>query len=142
MPATEDVTVTVVREWVQKAENDLAAAVQILKLAKAAPMDTISFHAQQCVEKYLKAVLVDRGIPVPKTHNIQALMKLVPPDSRPALTGEEQKRLTTYAAVTRYPEAGLEIPLAEARKAVAVARGVRKEVRRYLPKAALRRKQQ
>jgi len=42
--------------------------------------------------------------------------------------------------VTRYPEAGLDISLAEARKAVAVARRVRRQVRRLLPKAAVRRR--
>lgn len=80
MPAPEEATeatLTILREWVDKAENDLTAAGQILKPGKAAPMDTICFHVQQCVEKYLKAVLVHRGIPVPKTHNIQALKKMV-----------------------------------------------------------------
>lgn len=57
MPASEAV-LTVVREWIVKAEHDLTAAVQILKLGKAAPTEAVCFHAQQCVEKYLKAVLV------------------------------------------------------------------------------------
>ena len=128
------------REWLDKAENDLTAAGQILKLGKGAPTDTICFHAQQCVEKYLKAILVLEGKPVPKTHNIQALMKLVPRGRRAGLTVEEQKQFTNYAAVIRYPEAGLEISLAEARKAVAVARRVRRQIRRFLPKAVLRRR--
>jgi hypothetical protein len=48
-----------------------AAAAQILKLGKDAPTDTVGFHAQQCVEKYLKAVLVYRSIPFTKTHDIR-----------------------------------------------------------------------
>jgi HEPN domain-containing protein len=140
MPAPEEGMLRVLREWVEKAENDLTAAVQILKLGKVAPTDTVCFHAQQCVEKYLKAILVYRAIPVPKMHDIQVLMKLVPPRCRPQLTVAQQKQVTTYAAVTRYPEAGLDIVLAEARRAVAVARRVRRAVRRVLPKAALRRK--
>lgn len=48
--------------------------------------------------------------------------------------------MTEYATVIRYPDAGLDIPLAEARKAVAIARRIRKEVRRLLPPAALRHK--
>jgi HEPN domain-containing protein len=140
MPAPEEALVTVLREWVQKAENDLKAAVQILKLGKAAPMDTICFHAQQCVEKYLKAVLVQHRTPVPKTHNIQVIMKLVPPRRRLEILGDEQKQLTAYAAMTRYPEAGLDISFAEARKAAGIARRVRRQIRPFLPKAALRRK--
>jgi hypothetical protein len=48
--------------------------------------------------------------------------------------------LTDYATIIRYPGAGLEIPLSEARQAVAVVRRIRREVRRLLPRAALRRK--
>jgi hypothetical protein len=67
-------------------------------------------------------------------------MKLVPPDSQPELDDDLQDVLTDYATIIRYPDAGLEIPLGEARKAVAVARRIRREVRRLLPRAALRRK--
>ena len=62
----KDKMLIVLREWVEKAENDLTAACQILKLGKFAPMDTVCFHAQQCVEKYLKSILVYHGIPVKK----------------------------------------------------------------------------
>jgi HEPN domain-containing protein len=140
MPAPEEAVVIVLREWLVKAENDLTAAGQIMKMGKAAPMDTICFHAQQCIEKYIKSILVHRAIPVPKTYNIQALMKLVPPPARPGLTEDEERQFTNYAAVTRYPDAGVEICLAEARKALCTARRVRREVRRLLPTAALRRR--
>ncbi|MBY0525833.1 MAG: HEPN domain-containing protein [Gemmataceae bacterium] len=49
------------------------------------PVEAVCFHAQQCVEKYLKAILVYRSIPFPKSHNIRVLMALVPRRSRPAL---------------------------------------------------------
>ena len=62
-----------------------------------------------------------------------------PPKLRPKLDRKVQKQLTKYAAVLRYPEAGPDVPLTEARQAVAIARRVRKEVRRHLPRAALRR---
>ncbi len=128
---------TVVREWIVKAENDLTAAVQILKLGKDTPTDTVCYHTQQCVEEYLKAILVYRGIPVKKTHEIQALMGLVPQRYRPVLTPAMQDRLTSYAGPTRYPGLGRVITLTEARKAAAAARRVRREVRQKLPKGAL-----
>jgi HEPN domain-containing protein/predicted nucleotidyltransferase len=140
MPAFDEAKLQVLREWVEKAEDALTAAAHILKLGKAAPTDTICFHSQQCVEKYLKAVLVHRGRPVPKTHKIQDVMKLVPRRRRPRLTIDEQKQLTKYAAEIRYPEGRLHSTLPEARKAVAMARRVRREVRRMLPRPALRRK--
>ena len=64
MPVSEAV-LTVVREWIVKADHDLMMAAHILKLGKAAPVDIICFHAQQCVEKYLKAILVYRSLPFP-----------------------------------------------------------------------------
>lgn len=44
-----------------------------------------------------------------------------------------------YAVVVRYPQAGLAIPLRESRRAVTIARRLRREVRRSLPRPAVRR---
>jgi HEPN domain-containing protein len=54
MPEADDLHETV-RRWVVKAENDLHAVVRILTPELDAPTDTICFHAQQCIDKYLKA---------------------------------------------------------------------------------------
>ncbi len=60
------------REWVEKAEGDFAVAGR--EPAAPAPVfDAVCFHAQQCVEKYLKALLQDRGIDFPRTHDLVAL---------------------------------------------------------------------
>jgi HEPN domain-containing protein len=132
--------ITVVRAWVGKAENDLKNAAHTLKLGTDCPTDTVCFHAQQCVEKYIKALLVFRTIPFPKTHDIRTLRALLPPRLRPKLDRKLQDELTAYAADRRYPEMGPDIALLEARHAVAIARRVRKEVRAHLPQAALRRR--
>lgn len=138
MPAP-DPLITVLREWLRKADNDLLTATHTLTLGTRCPTDTVCFHAQQCVEKYIKALLVFQATPFPKTHNIAVLRALLPPKLRPKLDKAMQKRLTDYATVKRYPDAEPEIPLFEARQAVAAARRVRREVRRHLPGAALRR---
>jgi HEPN domain-containing protein/predicted nucleotidyltransferase len=131
--------VAVVREWIALAEDDLQAAVQILKMGAQCPTFTVCFHAQQCAEKYLKAFLVFRGTPFGKTHNIHDLRTLLPPRLRPKMDLKSQKQLTEYAVPVRYPPAVRVIPLKEARQAVAIARRVRREIRRHLPRAALRR---
>jgi HEPN domain-containing protein len=136
MPDREKLIV-VCKEWLFKADNDLANAAHTLKLGASCPTDTVCFHAQQCVEKYLKAVLVLEGIDFPKTHDLETLLSLIPAESRPDLSDEEQARLTEYATGARYP-GWEEISLAAARRAVAVARRVRRFVRRGLPKKALR----
>ncbi|HTU16885.1 MAG TPA: HEPN domain-containing protein [Gemmataceae bacterium] len=139
MPAP-DPLIAVIREWLAKADNDLLNATHTLTLGASCPTDTVCFHAQQCVEKYIKALLVFRATPFPKTHDIAILRTLLPPKLRPKLERKVQKRLTDYATVKRYPDAEPDITLQEARKAVAIARRVRREVRRHLPRAALRRR--
>ena len=132
-----DEVMQVIRQWAQKAENDLKTAAHTLKLCERCPTDTVCFHAQQCVEKYLKALLVWHEIDFPKTHNLGTLLALLPARIRLDLTPEEQERLTDYATVTRYPGDYDAIPLAEAQQAVAIARRVRSQVRKRLPKEAL-----
>ena len=45
------------RAWVKKAESDLKTAEHTLTLKERCPFDTVCFHAQQCAEKYFKALL-------------------------------------------------------------------------------------
>ena len=132
--------VQVLKEWIVKAENDLTTAIHTLLLKERAPTDTICFHAQQCIEKYLKSILVLRKIDFPKTHDLKLLMKMIPEADRPNLDWELQDQLTRHATTLRYPDFAADPSLWEARKAVATARRVRKEVRRLMPRAALRRK--
>ena len=124
----------VAREWAMKGENDLKNAAHTLEMGKECPTDTVCFHAQQCVEKYLKALLVLKDIHFPKTHNIEEIIALVPENLRPKLDDKEQDRLTEYATVTRYPGDYDPISLGEAKEAVKIARRVRSHIRKLLPK--------
>lgn len=128
----------IARDWVQKGENDLKNATHTLGMRKDCPTDTVCFHAQQCVEKYLKAFLVLKRIDFPKTHDIKELIALLPSNFRPQLTPEEQRRLTDYATVTRYPCDYEPISLSETKRAVKIARRVRNEMRKLLPKEMIR----
>ena len=49
-------------EWVAKAESDLASALRDWRARKAPNYDAACFHAQQCTEKYLKALLQENNI--------------------------------------------------------------------------------
>jgi HEPN domain-containing protein len=135
-----DKVILVVREWVSKAENDLKTAVHTLEMEDDCPTDTVCFHAQQCVEKYLKASLVLEGIDFPKTHDIRKVAALLPPRVRVPLSVEEQLQLTNYATVMRYPGDYFPISTAEAKRAVRIARRVRTQIRKLLPKQALKRR--
>jgi HEPN domain-containing protein len=67
--------------------------------------DAIGFHAQQAVEKLLKAVLANRQIEYPRTHDIDRLVDLLeahdgssPPQAR------QLDELTPWATQLRYDE--------------------------------------
>lgn len=124
-----DAIVKVAREWTAKADNDLKTATHTLTLGEDTPTDTVCFHAQQCVAKYIKALLVLKQVPFPKTHNLIELVNLLPVEFHSLLSKDEQKLLTVYATITRYPGDYEDISLSEARSAVSVARRVRKAIR-------------
>jgi HEPN domain-containing protein len=136
----EDELHTILAEWVEKAEADLASAVRLLAEKEAWAAETICFHAQQCVEKYLKTMLVLARIDFPRTHDVRRLMGMLPSASRPDLSQAERDTLTPYATVTRYPTGLGPLHIRQARQAVAMARRVRKHARSVLPRPALRRR--
>ena len=65
-----------VAEWVKKAEGDFLTAGRELRARKSPNYDAVCFHAQQCAEKYLKAVLQESDKSIPKIHNLIELMLL------------------------------------------------------------------
>jgi HEPN domain-containing protein len=68
------------------------------------------FHAQQSVEKSLKAVLVLRGIEQRRTHDLNLLAQLlVDQDIKPPYSPEELTRLNPFAVTFRYDDC--DIPL-------------------------------
>ncbi len=62
-------------EWLKSAEMDLENMAQIINLEHLTPV--AAFHAQQCVEKCLKAVLEEHSKKVPKDHSTLRLYGLV-----------------------------------------------------------------
>ena len=87
-------------------------------------LEDACFHAQQAVEKSVKAVLTAWAIHFPKTHNLFALFDLLPSGIPLPPDEEETARLTEYAAAARYP--GSEEPVTgdEYREALRLAQGV------------------
>lgn len=63
----------------------------------------MGFHAQQAVEKALKAAIASRGLEFPFTHDLGVLMQLCE-DAGFELPADlaEADRLTPYAAAVRY----------------------------------------
>ena len=103
--------------------------------------DGVCFHCQQAAEKYLKALLEELGLGVPRTHILRDLAGLVLPHY-PGLRTLQRglKFLTRFAVGIRYP--GEDATIAPVRGRTASAQRVAREVRTLLglPVKAARRK--
>lgn len=122
------------RQWVEKAEHDLLNIENNLT-ATDIPWDTVCFHAQPCVEKYLKALLVWKNLEFPKTHDLRMLLQCLPNDIAFELPHGKIFLLNRYSIEGRYPGDWEPITSQEAEEAVAIARQIRQEARSYLPLA-------
>ena len=92
-----------VLEWIERAEEDYNMA-QLARQASRPFHNSICFHAQQCIEKYLKAWLQEANIPVPQTHDLEKLLALiVPTRSAWSQWQPDFKIITEYAVDSRYP---------------------------------------
>jgi HEPN domain-containing protein len=80
-------------------------AFRILIASKEADEITICFHAQQAVEKYLKAVLIRLGVNYRKTHDLLELATLIKDQGLELpYSPEELSLLNPYAVTFRYEE--------------------------------------
>jgi len=97
-----------VRMLLRKARQD-EAVVEALVGDPKFDDETVGFHAQQAVEKLLKAWLSHLGADYPKVHRLETLLDLLAEYDK-ALPSElaEVTRLTPFATVFRYDD----LPLA------------------------------
>ena len=92
-------------EWVDKAEADLRTAGRELAAAEAPNYDDVCFHAQQCAEKYLKAILHENGIYFGKTHDLTGLLGLaLEVDQSLEALHDHCESLVGFAVNFRYPD--------------------------------------
>jgi HEPN domain-containing protein len=120
-----------VDEWVSKAEGDFATAGRELRARKSPNYDAVCFHAQQCAEKYLKAVLQKNEKRIPKIHNLIELMMLCEEiDSSFEMLRADLVTMERFSVRTRYP--GESAEKADAQSAYVAARTVQKFIRQKL----------
>ena len=126
-----------VSQWLEFADEDLKLARHGLTLTGEVPYRLIAYHAQQCVEKILKAFLVFHGIDFPYTHNISRLMELCADHGDWMNEVQEADELTPFAITTRYPGEDEKVSREEALRAIEIAAKVRDIVRRNLVKKGI-----
>jgi HEPN domain-containing protein len=84
----------------QKAREDLSAAQALIATEDQAD-HVIGFHLQQAVEKALKAVLADRAVEIPRTHDLAYLVELLGDQEIPGSVASSDW-LTPWGVLFRY----------------------------------------
>ena len=118
------------KSWIASADDDFEATKALLRLRKPL-LAGACFHAQQCAEKYLKALLILKDVDFPKTHDLPTLNTMC--NEVGIFTGLDVQQLvdlTEYAVRRRYP--GNQPTREEAREALEIAQSVRRFARSYL----------
>jgi HEPN domain-containing protein len=116
--------------WVTRAEEDFALARAALR-RKQPLASGACFHAQQCAEKFMIALLLSQGAYFPKTVDLLLLNYLCSANS--ILLEIDPKHLNTlpdYAVRTRYP--GNDPTSEDAKEAIELAKLVRSFARKFL----------
>jgi HEPN domain-containing protein len=116
------------RDWIEKAEADFLAAVDLARRRKLPLHDMVCFHCQQSAEKYLKARLEEGAVNFPKTHDLENLLTLLLPlEPLWAALNAATKRLKPFGVLIRYP--GNDASKAQAKQAMTDCKAVRREAR-------------
>ena len=93
-----------IRKILIKAGRDYNTAETLLRLSTSRDYtEAICFHAQQSIEKFLKAYLIYKDVDIPRTHNLDYLLKkCIEIDERFKILNVDN--LTDYAVDIRYAE--------------------------------------
>ena len=91
------------RDWLRFAGEDLKAARKLCGDPDMLP-NIVGFHAQQAVEKSIKAMLIHAGEQFPFTHDLEELFNRYGAGGRPIpFDPAKLDELTPYATHRRYP---------------------------------------
>ncbi len=112
----------IAEKWLRRAYTDLRVAEKLLEIGEEPWV--IAFHAQQAVEKALKAYLALHNKHFGKVHNIARLIDLCMEVDRDfnRLYEIGVDELYPLAIEARYPDTGIEVTTDEAEEAVRKAR--------------------
>ena len=119
-------TVGELKSWIEIADENFAAAKILIRSQK--PLTTSAcFHAQQCAEKYLKAMLILKDVDFPKTRDLPTLNDLC--NQTGIVTGFAQQHLANF---TKYEDRPNLPTIEDAKEAIEIAKTIRKFSRTFL----------
>jgi HEPN domain-containing protein len=121
----------VVKEWIHKAEGDYTTALREYRARSSPNYDAVCFHAQQCIEKYLKGFLQTKAVIFSKTHSLPVLLdQCLKFQPMWETFWDDLNDLTRYAVQFRYP--GESADKNEAMMAMRIMKRFRLEIRESL----------
>ena len=115
----------IIKAWVVKADHDLGTA-KVTYIHMPEYRDTIAFHCQQAVEKYLKAYLYHLDVSFPKTHDLVYLIDLI--TEKETITQDYYNKasgLQNYSVQLRYPNIVIELSEIEIQNSLKIAKEFR-----------------
>lgn len=95
----------IIKEWLDFAERDFKTAKYLYDNMYPKPLEIICYHCQQSIEKLLKGILLSKGVPLKKTHDLGLLAEILKD-----YTEFDEKyldmcdNLTPYGVKIRYPQ--------------------------------------
>lgn len=117
-----------IKQWIEKGDHDLGTA-KITYLHIPEYLDTVTFHCQQAVEKYLKAYLIFQSITFRFTHDLIYLLELIiQKDSDFNNYYDTISELQGYAIEIRYPNETIFLSNKKVEKAIQISKNIRKLV--------------
>jgi HEPN domain-containing protein len=118
--------VNVTKEWIEKADHDLGSA-KVIYLHLPDYFDTIAFHCQQAVEKYIKAVLFFNKIEFQRSHDLIYLLELL--SGKVEIDEDWYKiaiSLNNFSVQIRYPNTIIKLSKEEIESSIQIAEDFRK----------------
>ena len=115
----------IINKWIEKADHDIGTAELIMQYIPEY-RDTISFHCQQAVEKYLKAYLIFIDLEVVRSHNLILVLDMI--SQKQNISDELYDQATIlqqFAVDVRYPEVTLDLSDFDIKNAIEIARLIR-----------------
>ncbi len=114
-----------IRQWIEKAGHDLDTAELIFRHIPEY-RETIAFHCQQAVEKYIKAYFIYRDQTIKRTHDLILLLGIISKiESIPDELFDQAAELQDYSVEVRYPDTIIELTKEDVERAIAIARNFR-----------------
>ena len=120
-----------VKEWLKQAEEELHTAVYLLE---GGFFNGACYHAQQAIEKKIKAVLLKKGWELEKIHSLERLIAIAEDYKIQVDISDEEIIFIDSIYRSRYPGEADLLPLGEplksdAEKAIDIAEGIMKNLK-------------